>query len=354
MCGLRLAHGEIGWSGPARWFGWVCLWCLVITGSPAAGETFAAVEDQPTVAISGVNYLDAAKFLGRYGLTAKWVEAGKRQSFASAWTTIELEVDSRELSYNGRRLFLGSGVYGREGRLWIDRIDAEKLLAPLLKPATYAGSAQVVQRIVLDAGHGGRDGGTRNEKRKLSEKTFTLDVVQRLGAILRQQGFEIVYTRTDDTFVGLAERAEQARLAHPDLFVSIHFNSAGSPTVRGIETYALTPRHQRSTASAKADASDHAIESGNTTDPWNVQLAYHIHEALNAKLKGPDRGLKRARFAVLRLASCPAVLVEAGYLSNDEEARKIATPAYRSEIAEAVADGVVAYANQILALRSKS
>ncbi len=319
-----------------------------------AAAEWRAVGDQPTVAVSGATYLDAQLFFERYGLQAEWIEAGKWQRFSSAWTRIELENDSREIDFNGLRVFLGNGVIVREGRLWLDRLDAEKVFGPLLKAGSYARSARPVRRIVIDAGHGGRDGGTGNAAQKLNEKTFTLDVARRLGAILSQQGFEVVQTRTEDVYLGLAERAAAGRAAQADLFVSVHFNAAGKPTVHGIETYVMTPQHQRSTSSAKPDPSDDTAEPGNAADPWNLLLGYEVHRALIQQLEPSDRGLKRARFAVLRLAECPAVLVEAGYLSNDAEARRIASPEYRSDVAQAVANGIIAYANHVLTIRPSS
>ena len=329
-------------------------WLGALAGSAvrANGETFPGVGGQPTVRVAESDYLDVAVFLARYNLTPKWLEAGRTQQFSSAWTEVVVEADSREIRYNGLRVFMGSGAVLREGRIWIDRLDAEKLLAPLLKPATYAAEAKPVRRIVIDAGHGGRDGGTGNKTHKLHEKTFTLDVSKRLQALLTAQGFEVVMTREDDTYIGLAERAELARKARPDLFISVHFNAAGKSEVHGTETYVMTPRHQRSTSSGKADPDDHKREPGNANDAWNAILGLQMHRSLQQQLGLQDRGLKRARFAVLRLAEYPAVLVESAYLSNEAEALKVASPAFRAEIAQAIANGVIAYANLVLSTRS--
>ncbi|MCC5024494.1 MAG: N-acetylmuramoyl-L-alanine amidase [Candidatus Synoicihabitans palmerolidicus] len=113
----------------------------------------------------------------------------------------------------------------------------------------------------------------------------------------------------------------------------------------------MTPWHQRSTSSHEAHSSDDVDEPGNRYDAWNRLLGFEVHEALQEKLTPVDRGLKRARFAVLRLAECPAVLVEAGYLSHEEEAQKIASEPYCSEVTQAVANGVIAYANQVLTVQ---
>lgn len=331
---------------------WVGLLGPALLAVVSRAESSRAVGDQATVQIAGADYVDVALFLGRYNLSSTWIEPSKRQRFSSVWTEITLEVDSREISYNGLRVFMGSGAVLRDGRIWIDRIDAEKLFAPLLKPATFAAEARPVRRIVIDPGHGGRDGGTANRKHDLNEKTSALDVSRRLRDLLKAQGFEIVMTREDDRYLGLAERATIGREQRADLFVSVHFNAAVNAEVHGTETYVMTPRHQRSTSSSQSSPDDGNIEPGNANDAWNVVLGLQMHRSLRQHLALNDRGLKRARFAVLRLAECPAVLVESAYLSNDTEALKVASPAYRGEIAQAIANGVIAYANLVLSTRT--
>lgn len=303
------------------------------------------------VVVDGVTYVDAAAFFGRHGLKLKWLEAGRRQEFASSWTRVELEVDQREISLNGLRVFLGEAVVLRGRSLYLPQIDADRLLGPILRPSAIPDPRRL-RTIVIDAGHGGRDSGTLNAKLKLDEKTFTLDVARRLAGILGTGQWRVVLTRTDDRFIELRDRAEQATAAGADLFISIHFNAVEQgAAVKGTETYILTPRHQRSTSSAKRAAADAEEQPGNAHDRWNAVLGYQVHRHLLEKLGTADRGLKRARFAVLRLATCPAVLVEAGYLSNDDEARKIASERYRADIAEAVANAVKAYAAALATAR---
>jgi len=200
--------------------------------------------------------------------------------------------------------------------------------------------------IALDPGHGGKDTGTQNRKLKLDEKTFTLDVALRLRALLRKQGYKVVMTRTDDRYIPLEERSEIANKAGADLFISIHFNSVeNAPSVSGTEVYAMTPQYQHSSSTSPGakDSMARTAYPGNRNDPWNAVLGYSIQNQLLAKLGTEDRGFKRARFAVLRLVKSPAVLVESGYLSNPAEAHKIATPAYRDNIAEGIAAGIRAY-----------
>jgi N-acetylmuramoyl-L-alanine amidase len=202
-----------------------------------------------------------------------------------------------------------------------------------------------LRTIVIDPGHGGNDTGTQNKGGKLDEKVFTLDVAKRLQRLLGDSGWKVVLTRDDDRFVSLPARAEIANKAKADLFISIHFNAvANNPSVKGTETYVLTPRFQRSTSSALPTPEDKVEQVGNRHDAWSAVLGAQMHRHLLGKLKTEDRGYKRARFAVLRLVDCPSVLVEAGYLSNGAEARKLASESYRGDIAEALATAIQGYA----------
>ncbi len=302
-----------------------------------------------------MNYVDARVFLARFGFKAAWIERGRSLRFQTASARIDLEADKRDTMVNGLRVLMGEPAVFRGSTLYVSRIDAEKLFLPVLSPASVAAPpAPTLKVIVLDAGHGGQDTGTQNKRLQLNEKTFTLDVAVRLRALLLKQGYQVVMTRTDDRFIELPRRAEIANKVGADLFISIHFNAVGgSPAVRGSETYVMTPQYQRSTGSPQRDASDGVANLGNRNDPWNALLGYHMHEAVLDKLGSADRGFKRARFAVLRLVNSPGVLVEAGYLSNSDEARRIATPAYRQSIAEALAEGVRGYARAITTAKSK-
>ena len=259
------------------------------------------------VTIAGVAYTDARVFFLRHGLKASWIADGHGLRFQSATVRIEIEADKRDAELNGVRILLGDSVVARGGTLYLARIDAEKLFAPVLNPAGVpTPPAPVLRVIVIDPGHGGQDTGTQNKALHLSEKTFTLDVGLRLRALLLAQGYKVVMTRTDDRFIPLPERAEIANKARADLFISIHFNSVeGSPVVRGTETYTMTPQFQRSTSTPnfQRDAGDNMTYPGNRNDPWNAVLGYHIQNQVLGKLDSLDRGLKRADRKSTRLNS---------------------------------------------------
>jgi N-acetylmuramoyl-L-alanine amidase len=317
---------------------------------PASTSASSASEG---VKLGGIPYVEANAFASKLGLTASWIKTGERLLLRNESFRLELEVDSREILLNGVRVFMGEGARLHQRRLWISKIDAERLLAPILRPGFGQSRIPALKVIALDAGHGGRDPGKENKALRVNEKTFTLDVVRRIGKILTQQGYKVVYTRSKDTFVELGERPEIARRAGADLFVSVHFNAVASDVERvsGTETYTMTPQFQRSAGANERDAMDAIANPGNQNDHWNSLVGYHMQRTLLADLKTSDRGMKRGRLAVLRLAHCPAVLIEAGFLSNTAEAKKIATAEYRQKIAEAVADGVKAYAEALASAR---
>lgn len=325
---------------------------LVLALMGGLTTSVSIAQDNSTPSGPREDFVALAPVMRGWGITAQRMSVEGAQTFANAWNTLEMQHDSREIYLNGLRIFMGEGVVAYGGELWASRIDVQKLLRPLLRPQEFASEARPVKKIMIDAGHGGKDRGTFSDPLALSEKEVALDVALRLQAILTQQGFEVAQIRTDDVFVEKGQRALMAQLAEADLFVSIHFNAAGNPNARGTETYVLTPARQRSTGDASSPIAELGSESGNVTDAWNVVLGEEVHRALIDRLGTVDRGLKRARFAVLRLAKMPAILIEAGFLSHEEEAREIASPTRRGEIAEAMANGIVAYSNQVQAFHS--
>ena len=299
----------------------------------------------------GSEYVEASDVARRLGLALSWITPQRKIRLKLGNNTVDVAADSVEAWINGLKVFLGDPVVSRNGTLLVGMRDAEYLLRPILLP----GSAQpvpVIRTIVIDPGHGGDDPGNQNSRLKLSEKTFTLDVAKRLERLLKAQGFRVVLTRSHDRRLDLDERTDIARRARADLFISVHFNAFSEARVTGTETFVLTPRLQRSSPQAERDKSMMATSyPGNKYDHWNALLGYQMHRQLVQQLQLEDRGLKRFRYRVLCMAECPAVLVEAAFLSNDAEGRKVATPAYRQQIAEGIAAGVKANAATLTSLR---
>ncbi len=295
------------------------------------------------VRLYDTEYVSASTFATQSGLSRVWLVPQKKLLLANKTLRLELEVDSRDCRCNGRRVFLGEPAVAYRNTIYISRIDRDRLLRPIIDARLIPGAVPGLRTIVIDPGHGGKDDGAANPRLKLEEKTLTLDVALRLEKLLKAAGYRVVLTRRKDTFPPLPLRPALARREKADLFISIHFNANESRTVVGTETYVLTPQYQRSTGSDGRQSEDALAQPGNARDGWNAVLGFRIHGALVGNLQSFDRGLKHARFAVLRDLHCPGVLVEGGYLSNDVEARRMATPEWRQKLATAIAEGVAGY-----------
>ena len=258
-------------------------------------------------------------------------------------TTIKGEVGSKELSINGIKVIMIAELVEKDGDILLSRLDLTKLVEPILRPNRIRG-ANAIRTVVIDPGHGGYDHGATSIYG--NEKDFALDVGLRLRALLQRKGLNVQMTRSDDTFIPLEERAAFGNRFRDGIFVAIHFN-AGSDFGTGIETYTLAPRYVPSTGDDSPSASCMVQCAGNIEDPENMALATAMHASLLSRLPMVDRGIKRARFCVLRLSTIPAVLVEGGFVSNPAEAARIAVPAYRQAEAEAIALAIQNYRSAI-------
>lgn len=250
----------------------------------------------------------------------------------------------KECLINKKKVYLGFPIILHHNKLWISQKDCDYTLSPLLTPQRFRPVPKL-HHIVIDPGHGGKDRGTENKALQLVEKNLTLDVALRLEKILKQEGFKVTLTRHNDHFVDLYDRSKKANQLKADLFISIHFNAVALNTqkVSGTETYILPPSQQPSSDRNDLLPQDNQIYPGNHLNTWNMLLGYYIQSSLLKNLHTEDRGLKKARFAVLKDLQCPGVLVESGFLTHPEEGKKISTHAYRQSIAESIAQGVLHY-----------
>ena len=318
----------------------------------------------PATRFAGQDFVALRDIAELLGMKAAWVESTRRLTLADPSGRLELTAGSREVALNGLRLFLGSPTVQRSGALYVSQTDFERSLLPRLRPALLGTPPGRPRVIVLDPGHGGIDHGMENKPLGLQEKILTLDVAQRLKKLLAARGFTVVLTREEDRQLGpdkqtdFLKRADITNRAKADLFVSIHFNSLYPDTrTSGTETYAFTPQFQRSTRAWSPGATDDVerdLAPVNRFDPWSALLAQSMHHEVIATLKTFDRGQKTMHSAVLRGLNCPAVLVESVFLSNEAEAKRAATPAYRQQMAEALADGIRVYIETLEKLQPKA
>lgn len=260
---------------------------------------------------------------------------GGDYSVATRTGSLVLRPGSQAARWDGIQVWLGLAPRFVGGKLHVHWLDVQKTLEPLLDLPSAALKRKGT--VVIDAGHGGSDGGTQGGK-NLLEKTFTLDWALRVGALLQTNGWQVFLTRTNDVDLPLTNRVAFADKVGADLFVSLHFNGlTAQATHSGIETFCLTPAGMPSSVTRGYEDVASLAHPNNAHDVQNFQYAYRVHRALLAATRAADGGVRRARFMrVLREQSRPAVLVEGGFLTNSEEARRIATPAYRQKLAEAV------------------
>jgi N-acetylmuramoyl-L-alanine amidase len=313
---------------------------LVVLGYP-----LRANENWEMARIGRVDYVTLDSFKKFYGLKGPEVIDPERSfDLTSPQGSMNLKVDSRELRWKGARYWLSHAVRQAEGVTLIPKVDLLKTFDPMLRPNVEI-SKRPLLGVVVDPGHGGGDYGTR-AARGLSEKAANLDVSKRLVRLLEAAGIPWVLTRTKDRYVDHGVRAALADDRPGYIFVSIHFNEDSSRETVGWETYCLSPQYAPSTSSGGTLRGDEREAwPGNEFDHHNFLLTQAIHRAaVTAKTNAPsDRGLKRARFKVLRLARAPSVLVEGGFMSNPAESALLKTEAYRQQIAQWVFDGIMVY-----------
>ena len=229
-----------------------------------------------------------------------------------------------------------------------------------------------VPLIVLDAGHGGEDNGARG-RGGLLEKRVALSIAKATGAELVKMGYRVAYTRANDTFIPLWDRAKIANRQGADLFLSLHLNAARARAATGSEVYFLSLGQAEADAQVTADAENAGPDTQVNQGPDVIasilddlaqkaylrdsqSLAVDIQRELNRFARIKERGVKQAPFIVLRGAAMPAVLVESAFVSNPREEKKLKDAGFIAKLGQAIAKGVKAYladANGIIRRRAE-
>ena len=210
------------------------------------------------------------------------------------------------------------------------------VVAPKKIGSASRGNYDVLNKVVyLDAGHGGYDPGASYFG--ISEKSLTLAIQSRVKAKLEAERYQVVTTRTSDTYVDLTDRSRAANASESDIFVSIHINASGSSAAQGIETYYYQPYAEYP---SRINATYHANP---TRLSMSDTLANAIQSSLINATGAQNQGVKRQTFAVLRETTAPAVLLELGFLSNPQEAARLNTSAYQETLANAIVAGIKSY-----------
>jgi N-acetylmuramoyl-L-alanine amidase len=311
------------------WFPAVML--LFAVAAPAEDWTVVRPNNRPYVSFANV---------AQFYQFPEYTRVNRTVSLRSERRTIRAQAGTSELSINGVRFWTHFPLLNGNNEDLISVMDVSKIIEPVLRPSRIQKS-QKVETVVLDPGHGGHDNGASGSWG--SEKNFTLDTALVARRELVRAGYRVEMTRTNDTYVSLEDRVKIANRFSNAVFVSIHFNSSSGGV--GVETFALAPEGVTSNMFSEhhVSAADVARHPGNAQDEHNIALTASIHAMLLSRLAAFDRGVKHARFHVLRDVTIPAVLVEGGFLSDSSEGQRIATSYYRQRLGVAIAQGIQNY-----------
>ena len=309
---------------------WAGLLALPAQSSVGRLERFELFKNQ---------YVRLADWAAANSFELKWIRPDEDLVVKSDWARLVFTVDSRKAEINGVSVWLSVNVAKRNGSVYVSPLDLLTIVHPVLFPPKN-GPGQKIKTICLDPGHGGKDPG--NQTSRIQEKKLTLLLTEELQKQLKDAGFKVVLTRSEDTFVDLAARPASANKHRADLFLSLHFNAAENSGASGVETYCLTPSHASST-NARGDGANTGAYPGNRLNDKNMALAYHMQKTLVKNLEAEDRGVRRARFAVLKAPEMPTVLIESAFMTDPGDLKKILDPAYRKKLARAIVDGVRSY-----------
>jgi N-acetylmuramoyl-L-alanine amidase len=320
-----------------------------------------------------VQYLPLIKLCETYGIEWKW-DSFIRTAVITKNGQIVLRPGSDRILINGEDRRLGSPVVLANGAVYVPvtfvkndlglivgaRPFADK--GPEKTPEIRAPGKYSIKAIVIDAGHGGKDPGAIGRRLGIRERDLTLSIAKKLKRILEDNGIRVIMTRGSDEFISLPERVRIANSSGADLFVSVHINASRSRAMNGFECYYLS---EATNDNARAlEAFENAtlktddgtiIEHSSSLDKtlWDMQLTENRREsaelagdicsAVDNSLVARNRGVKTARFYVVKFTRIPSVLVEIGYLSNKFEELKLKDDGYADRMADVIAKGILAY-----------
>jgi N-acetylmuramoyl-L-alanine amidase len=335
----------------------LCALLLLAAGCATTGQ-HAGI---PTYFISGNTYVPLDAFCSSKAIRQEYDGLTRTVSLNKDSASVKFQVGRSDVLLNGRLaqlavssdFFKGMVIIPQELRQKIEELFPEKFVSPRV--------FMKLRKVVVDPGHGGKDPGATGSG-GVEEKDVVLDIGRRLRDGLKQEGVEVVMTRSSDVFIPLEKRADIANDAAADLFVSIHANANRAHSLKGFEVYYVSPNvsdTKRALLSAKSDTLN--LESSCLLSPslnlkailWDMTYAYDRREAIElsrmlckAMRKNPETtviGVKNANFSVLRGTTMPAVLVEVGFLTNPSEESLIASGTYRQRLADTIKDGIRYY-----------
>lgn len=308
------------------------------------------------------SYIPLKSICDSYGIECDYDSVSQVITMSKGHVEARALAGSEMVIVNGRQVQLSAPVERRDNLIVVPPDFNARVVGDFV--TARAVVHEKYRKIVIDAGHGGKDPGAIGYS-GAHEKDVVLDISRRLQRNLERNGFEVEMTRDRDEFLSLEKRTEIASRSGADLFVSIHANASESRGVQGIEVYTLRelnyseknePQRQRNHwlmfDTLNMNKTDPVVKDivedmlFNHKVPEAVTLAEHIRRDLSSATRAEDRGMKKAGFFVLRNTLIPAILIEVGFLTNPQEERLLKSADYRQKIADGVAESILRYARR--------
>jgi N-acetylmuramoyl-L-alanine amidase len=288
--------------------------------------------------VYGRNYVYLRDVAAYYGM--KYYFKGDNTVLFSDYSRLVFTIDKKYCYINNIKIDLLYPSIKYKSYRCISSTDFLKTIDPIMRH--WALNKHELKTIMIDPGHGGKDKGATGTASQ--EKNFTLALGRKLSSLLQRLGYKVYMTRNSDRYIELKDRPALAKQVGADIFISLHANKAAAKSVTGIESFCITPAGAASTHSRSPSSK---IYKGNKNCANNVALTYWIQRSLIETTKANDRGVKHARFMVLKEASCPAVLIETGFLSNRTEEIRLSTEWYQWRLAKGIVEGIQRYHYQL-------
>lgn len=319
-----------------------------------------------TTTFHNTRYIPVLRFCDYYDLDWDWDLISERIEIKKGRNKVVLKPHSNLALINNKPKELTHPVEYKDGAAYIPVKTAvfmsEKVFGLEEKPRPVSKMYRI-KTVVIDPGHGGKDPGAIS-KYGTREKDIVLDVSKRLKSALEKEGVEVILTRDKDVFIPLGKRAEIANNKKADIFISVHANASKHSRTKGFEVYYLSEAtDDNARALATAENASLKFEEEKLSDKKSAsfanptvcdlvltenrrqskELGYYICSVASDSLEMEKRGVKGARFVVLKGAVMPAILIEIGFLTNRREEANLKSTSFRQRIAEAIARSVLAY-----------
>lgn len=318
----------------------------------------------------GTEYISLSKVCDFYGLSYKYDSFVRTATVSKGSNRIIVRAEGDKALVNGEMVKTDKPMTLSDNTLFAPVSFVKNNMGPMIGyapvpkiPEEAEGPKRFrIKTIVLDPGHGGNDPGAIGRRSHVKEKVLTLQMARKLKSLLEDAGIKVIMTRDSDVFIPLPKRSEIANKSGADLFVSVHINASRARSMRGFECYYLSNATDDNARALEAfENSSLKMDDGASVEHsrpldktlWDMaltedrressELAGYICDSINESLAMGDRGVRTARFYVLKHTDIPAVLVESGYISNKYEELKLKDPEFLDRIAESVAQGILRF-----------